>query len=438
MIYAVPVRSSSRARAAFLLLYGALIAWQLDRWCFTPYGLVSTWANRHDGRTASAGSPGGVSQTFEMGADGLDGVWLWPAIAGGVPRGELVVDLLDAQGESRQRLLRVAIPASEVRNATALHVPFRPIRASRGHSYQVDVRHVHMAGGPAIDLAATRDDVVRPGRFFADGREQWGDLVFETSSRRATLPYWLHEVLRPWPAWVQARSTVALAVLIVNLVLAWACARTVGLIGRNADVPVPEAPPVRPLPLATIVVLLGSIMSVAVANRRTGREHSLDLVAALPDARIEASWGAIHDAISPEGVVFDARVHRAIVAMPPSAIAWTVDVPRTAVLRTGAAMRPDMWERRGDGIQMRVHIDHAGGRTTVADLTLFPFGVPEHRRLIRLEIPLQPWAGQRIVVVLETTPERWGNAVNDVPVWTEPRIEWSRALSPDAARVVKP
>ena len=443
MIYPVPVRPSSRARAALLLLYGAVLAWQLDRWCFTPHGIVSTWADRHDGRTVSAGSPGGVSQTFEMGADGLDGVWLRPLVTGGAARGELVIDVLQGQGDSRQRLLRVAIPATDVRNDVALHVPFRPIRASRGLSYQMDVRHVHMAGGPAIDLAVTRDDAVGSGRLFADGREQWGDLVFETSSRRATLPYWLHEVLRPWPAWLHAWPAVTLGLLMFNGVLAWACATAVGAIGAIEDVPARTA---AALPgahasrrsLATIVVLLGTIMGVGFAGRRTPREHSLDLIAALPDARVETAWGAMHHAISPESVLFTSGVHRSIVAMPPSTIAWTVDVPRSAVLRMGAAMRPDMWERRSDGIQMRVHVDHNGGRTTVADLTLFPLGVPEHRRLVPLELPLQPWAGQRVVVVLETTPERWGNAVNDVPVWTEPRIEWSRALPSDGARVVRP
>ena len=441
VIYPFHVRSSPRARVAFLLLYGALLAWQLDRWCLTRYGIVSTWAERHDGLTVSAGSPGGVSQTFEMGADGLDGVWLRPLIAGGVAQGELVVDLLQVRDEARQRLLRVAIPAAEVRNGEALHVPFREIRASRGLTYQVDIRHVHISRGPAIDLAATRDDEVRPGRFFVNGQEQWGDLVFETSSRRATLPYWLHEVLRPWPAWVRASTTLVLALAIFNGVLAWACARAVGAIGDDADVTASAAAaltPVRPTPLATAVVVFCTIVGVAFTGRRSSREYSLDLIAALPEARVQTTWGAMHHAISPEPVLFGSDVRRSIVAMPPTTIAWTIDVPRSAVLRMGAAMRPDMWERRGDGIQMRVYVDHAGVRTTAADLTLFPLGVPEHRRLVPLEIPLQRWAGQRIGVILETTPERWGNAVNDVPVWTEPRIEWPRTLRSDAARVVRP
>jgi hypothetical protein len=435
------VRSSPRARAAFLLLYGALLAWQLDRWCFTPHGLVSTWANRHDGRTASAASPGGVSQTFGMGADALDGVWLRPVVASGVPRGELVVDLLlQGQGAALRRLERVAIPASDVRDVAALHVPFRPIRASRGLMYQVNVRHMHLADGPAIDLATTRDDALRSGRLFVDGREQWGDLVFETSSRRATLVYWLPEILRPWPAWVQAWPAIILGLLIVNGVLAWACAMAVGLVGDGGVVPAALAAPDRTTrsSLATVVVLLGTTLGVAFAGRPTGREYSLDLIAALPDARVEATWGAMHHVVSHGPVWFDPRMHQSIVAMPPSTIAWTVEVPRTATLRLGAAMRPDMWTITGDGIQMRVHIDHAGGRTTVADLTLYPFIVIEHRRLVPLEIPLQRWAGQRVVVVLETTPEGAGNAVNDVPVWTEPRIEWSRALRSDAARVVEP
>jgi hypothetical protein len=304
-----------------------------------------------------------------------------------------------------------------------------------------------MADGPAIDLAVTRDDVVRAGRLFVDGREQWGDLVFETTTRRATLTYWLHEVLRPWPAWVRAWPTIAVALAIFNAVLAWACALAVGVLGPAADAQAPAD--VAPLQAgvsscatapsaARVSVWLIVITGVLLTTLPIGRYQSLDLIDALPDAHIETSWPSLHGAISVEPALFAWRIHRAIVALPTSTIRWEVDVPRGAVLRLGAAMRADMWDRQSDGIQMRVYVDHAGGRTTAADLTLFPLGVPEHRGLVPLEIPLQPWAGQRIVIVLETTPERWGNAVNDVPVWTEPRIEWSRALPPGAARVVWP
>lgn len=436
------VRPSPRARTAFLLLYGALLAWQVDRWCFTRHGVVSTWAARHDGREVSAGSPRGVLQTFVMGADGLDGVWLRPLVTGGAPRGELLVDLLQWQGDSPQRLMRVAVPAAEAVRGDTLHVPFRPMRASRGVTYQLHVRHVHAGNGPPIRLATSRADAVRGASLFADGVEQWGDLVLETSSRRATLPYWLHEVLRPWPGWVRSVPAVIATLAIFNLVLGWACARAAGLVGDEADVPVASGalapPPGGPaMPLATGAVLIVVCAGAALAARPTGRFQSLDLIAALPDARHQTTWPSVHAGIAEQAVLIDGHILRAIVALPTSTIRWTVQVPRDAVLRFGAAMRPDMWERRSDGIEMRVRVEHAAGATTVTDYTLVPMQVPAHKRLFATEVPLQPWTGQQVTIVFETTPERWGNAVNDVPVWTEPRIEWSRSPSAGRARVVR-
>ena len=189
--------------------------------------------------------------------------------------------------------------------------------------------------------------------------------------------------------------------------------------------------------MATVAVGVIVLLGVAVAARPTGRYRSLDLIDALPDARIETTWPSLHAGVSPEPVVFFSHIHRAIVALPTAVIRWDVDVPNGAVLRLGAAMRPDMWTREGDGIQMRVTVEHAAGRTVAADLTLFPFGVPAHRTLVPVEIPLHRWAGQRITIALESTPERWGNAVNDVPVWTEPRIEWPRDPAAGVARVVR-
>ena len=441
------MRSSPSARAAFLLLYGALLAWQIDRWCFTRHGIVSTWAARHDGRTISAGAPGGVSQTFTMGADGIDGVWLQPVVAGPAPHGELLVDLLEVQGGRRQRLLRVAVPATAVSTGVALHVPFRAIRASRGITYQLDVRHIRIGAGPAIDLAVTRDDIVHSGRLLVDGREQWGDLVFETTSRRATLPYWIHEVLGPWPAWVRAWPTIALTLLIFNVVLALACARAVGMLGDDAHSPVAVAPTptetrgsshARVLQASQMIVAIIAITGVALAARPTGRYRSLDLIEALPDARIETTWPSVHAAISAQPVVIFGRIHRAIVALPTSVIRWEIDVPRGAVLRFGAAMRPDMWSRESDGIQMRVRLEHAGVTTQLADYTLVPMLVEMHKQLHQSESVLAPWAGERVTLVFESTPERFGNAVNDVPVWVAPRIEWPRHLAAGEARVVPP
>lgn len=435
--------SSPRARAAFCLLFGALVAWQVDRWFFTPHGVVSTWAGHGDRRAVSAGAPDGVVQTFVMGADGLDGVWLRAGTGGRAPLGDLVVDLSERRGPGAVRLERVAVPAADLAAARVYRVPFREQRHSRGRTYELRLRHVRFGSGPALDLAITRDDLLASGRLFADGRERWGDLVFETSARRATLPYWRHEVFRAWPAWVWAWPTIALAVIAVNLVLAWACAVATGLVaapGPGEPALARSSPPAADVLVARrLAYMLASAVAiggVVVALWPTPRERTLDLIDALPDAAIETTWEAVHGAVAFRFTDFPEGRYRTIHALPTTRIAWTIDVPQGAVFHAGAAMRPDLWMANSDGIQMGVNVVEGETSTPLTLLTLFPLGVPEHRRLVPVDLSLHPWAGRRITLVLEATPERGGNAVNDVPVWAAPRITWPRRLSAGEAKVV--
>ena len=97
----------------------------------------------------------GCRRPSTMGADGLDGVWIRPLIdrrraarrvAGRPPAGA-------GRAASATPACRRSGDRRAQRRRAARAVP--PIRASRGITYQVDIRHVHMAGGPAIDLAVT-------------------------------------------------------------------------------------------------------------------------------------------------------------------------------------------------------------------------------------------------------------------------------------------
>jgi hypothetical protein len=436
------VQSAARARGTFLLLIGALVAWQAVRWGLTPHGLVSSWDARPAASTVSAATPRPVQQTFLMGADGLDGVWLDTRTDGRPPVGDLVVDLFEVTPVGVVRLERAAMRAAEAVRGGRVHVRFRPIRASRGHRYRLDVRHVHAEPGPAVELAVTREDRLPGMSLVTDGIERWGDLVLHTTSRRATLPYWTAEILAPWPAWVRSPVTIIAAVLLLNAGLALACVRAAGLVGvpgsspGGVDAEPVGAPRVRWTATAAVLAVAGS--GAAGAMWPTPSSRTLDLIAALPDARIDTTWPSIHSGVSPESVVFESVVYEAIIAMPTTRLAWTIDVPPGAVFRSGAAMRADMWTRNSDGIQMAVTVEHARGKTVMAHLTLFPLGVPEHRKLFPVEVPLHPWAGQRVTLVLDATPERFGNAVNDVPVWVAPRIEWPRRAGAVDRPIVAP
>ena len=101
--------------------------------------------------------------------------------------------------------------------------------------------------------------------------------------------------------------------------LAWACARAVGL-GEPAESRSSVATTTRPhrravTPAALAAVSLVTVCGVAVAGRPTGRFQALDLIAALPDARLETTWPTLHSGVSPQPVLFGDRAHRGLVAM---------------------------------------------------------------------------------------------------------------------------
>jgi hypothetical protein len=423
-----------RRRLVFLLLFGGLLALQVWRLAFTPHGLATTWTR--SGGTALIPATGhGVTQEFLMGADGLAGVRVQPVGVGvddGDLTGTVVFTLADVTTGVPVPVARRAVPAAEVVAAGAFHFRIPEVRASRNRRFALGVQHVGAADDRPLRLRARRDDAHPHGRFVVDGQERWGALVFDTVSRRATLPFWTHEVLRPWPSWVRSWWTVAAALLLFNAALAWASAVAVGFgappAGPAVELPGPadEPPDGRPRRIA-LLATCGLVLAGTVIVLLPQPEHqALRLIDHLGDAEIRSSWPTLRQGVAVQAVALFGPVHRALVALPTSALTWTVDVPPGAHLRGGVAMRPDVWTAPSDGANLEIFVEDQAQRTLVARFTLAPYLFEDHRRLFPIDIPLEPWAGRRVTLTLATDPERWGNAVNDVPLWVEPRMEWPR------------
>lgn len=427
--------------------YALLLAWQVWRLLLTPHGVPSTWGAA-DGPAVSIGGRG-VSQVFQMGADGLDGLWVRvrPQPPGAsAPRGDLLVSLGRLEAGGPVPLDRVVIPAPSIRPG-ARHLPFREVRQARGQRFVVTLRHVGHGDSPPLLLDTRPDDAYPAGRFDANGVERWGDLVFEATATRATLPYWKDEILAPWPVWLGQWHVIAALWLGFNLLLARACAAAVSPAPavRDQAVAVGIAPAAgteaggagsaaaRAALLATVLLVAGSL---AIAAWPVPPLRSLQLDQHLAAADIVTPAPSLHDAIAVQPVAFAGRAYRSIVALPPSTLSWTVDLPTGALLEGYAAMRPDVWDAPSDGVNLRVTVvDAAGRRHTVAAFTLVPAQIWEHRGLHPFRVSLDPWARTRVTLVFETDPERWGNAVNDVPIWVEPRIVWPRGRAWGEGRI---
>jgi hypothetical protein len=106
-------------------------------------------------------------------------------------------------------------------------------------------------------------------------------------------------------------------------------------------------------------------------------------------------------------------------------VTWTIDVPPAARVRAWVALRPDAWEREGDGVVFRIGISVSGKYEVLARAQVDPHGHPGDRRWTLVEAPLDAYAGKRVSLVFSTDasddPSR-GDSRNDLALWGDPAV----------------
>lgn len=173
------------------------------------------------------------------------------------------------------------------------------------------------------------------------------------------------------------------------------------------------------------------------------RIAALVLAAALLTGCHEADRGAIIDlvdrypaadkrstldltqAFTVTDAVIEGTSRRVILAHTPSRITWTVDVPAAAQVRAWVALRPDAWDREGDGVVFRIGIAVGDKYDVLARVHVNPRERPGDRRWVPIEAALSPYAGRTAKLVFSTDasedPSR-GDSRNDLALWGDPAI----------------
>jgi len=176
------------------------------------------------------------------------------------------------------------------------------------------------------------------------------------------------------------------------------------------------------LVLLTIVVLLGVAAWFWRSSQGALEDDAIDLIALFPDAEKRTTMSSLEEGYAIQTVVIDGDRRQSLFAHPFSRVTWTVTVPPRAVLRTAAALRPDVWTSEGDGALFRIGVSDGQTYTEFYKQRVQPSQRPEDRRWFPIEIDLSPFAGQSIQIIFNTEPGESGNAVGDAAVWGTPRI----------------
>jgi hypothetical protein len=116
---------------------------------------------------------------------------------------------------------------------------------------------------------------------------------------------------------------------------------------------------------------------------------------------------------------------RAIFTVPASRITWKLRVPDDAWLNVSMGMKPESWEKEGDGVLFGIGVSDGRAYEELLTQHVDPFTNKRDRRWIPTTLDLSAYAGVDIDIVFNTNTSPKGKGDdprNDTALWGAPEI----------------
>jgi hypothetical protein len=116
---------------------------------------------------------------------------------------------------------------------------------------------------------------------------------------------------------------------------------------------------------------------------------------------------------------------KAIAAPPSGRLTFHVRVPDDGWLRLSLGMKPESWDKEGNGVFFYAGVSDGKSFEQLFTQTVNPFKNASERRWIPVAVDLAAYAGEEIDVILNTVSSGPGQPPddrNDLPLWGEPVI----------------
>jgi hypothetical protein len=170
--------------------------------------------------------------------------------------------------------------------------------------------------------------------------------------------------------------------------------------------------------VVVVVLLLGWYLL-----RRSSSSGAIDLLARFDQAtkRPESASFPVID------VTLGNETKKAIA--PPglagTRVTWKVRVPDDGWLRVNLGLKPEVWEKPGDGVLFMVLVSDGKASEQLFNQVVDPFNKPADRRWIQVMADLSAYGGEQVDLIFNTfasPPKVTGNMDNDAPLWGTPEI----------------
>jgi hypothetical protein len=150
-----------------------------------------------------------------------------------------------------------------------------------------------------------------------------------------------------------------------------------------------------------------------------GTGENVDLLGQFDKAQKDGSPYAIVDA------TLAGETKRAISAPPNGRIHFHVRVPDDGWLKVSLGMKPESWDKEGDGVYFFAGVSDGRAFEQLFTQTVNPHANPSERRWIPVTVDLSAYAGEDMEIVLNTRASGPGHPSddrNDLPLWGAPEI----------------
>jgi hypothetical protein len=126
-------------------------------------------------------------------------------------------------------------------------------------------------------------------------------------------------------------------------------------------------------------------------------------------------------------VALNNETMRAIEVAPVAGtrLIWKVRVPEDGWLHVSVGLKPEAWEKEGDGVLFMVGVSDGRAYDQLFTQHVDPYGNPADRRWIPVKVDVSAYGGEEVDVILNTVaspPKREGDLRNDLAVWGAPQL----------------
>jgi hypothetical protein len=173
----------------------------------------------------------------------------------------------------------------------------------------------------------------------------------------------------------------------------------------------------------TAIVLVLVIIAGWWLFRRGGRAEAIDLLARYDTAekRPNPSLFQVGD------VDLNGETRKAIAVAPASGtrLIWKVRIPDDGWLRVAVGLKPEAWDKEGDGVLFRVGVSDGRSYEPLFSQLVAPFANKGDRHWIPVMVDLSAYAGEEMEVIFNTNssqPGKGDDQRNDLAVWGAPEI----------------